>query len=267
MSSTGFRVTDHGVRRVLSYERQREVLRRVRVRGAGNVNELATIIGVSPSTIRRDLTELDEQGLLRRVHGGASVPDSEGEVAHIAREAAHTEQKLRIGEAAAKLVRNHSTILVTGGTTTEAMLVHLHGREGLTVVTNGLNVAMELSRQPAITVVVLGGVLRHAELSLLGALAEDAMKDFHVDAAFIGAYGVDPVTGLSGASVLEASTDRRLLDRVPAVVALADSSKFGRRGPVRLAGIDQVATLITDTGAPAAAVAALAEAEVDVRLV
>lgn len=251
---------------MLIHERQREVLRQVRVRGAGNVNELATVIGVSPSTIRRDLTELDEQGLLRRVHGGASLPD-EGEVAHIAREAAHTEEKRRIGEAAAQLVGNHSTILITGGTTTEAMLAHLHGREGLTVITNGLNVAMELSRQPGITVVVLGGVLRHAELSLLGALAEDAIRDFQVETAFIGAYGIDPVTGLSGASVHEASTDRRLLEGAPTVVALADSSKFGRRGPVRLAALFQISSLITDIGAPADAVAALQEAEVDVRLV
>lgn len=251
---------------MLSTERQREVLRQIRVHGAGNVNDLAATIGVSPSTIRRDLTELDEQGLLRRVHGGASVHD-EGEVAHLAREATNVEQKRRIGEAGAELVRNHTTILITGGTTTEAMLGHLQDREGLTVITNGLNVAMQLSRQPGITVVVLGGVLRHAELSLLGTMAEDAMHEFEVDTAFVGCYGIDLAAGLTGAAVDESITDRRLIAGTRSVVALADSSKFSRRGPVRLAGWSQVSTLVTDDGAPVDAVAALLESEVDVRVV
>ena len=252
---------------MLSHERQREVLRQMRLRGGGNVRELAAAIGVSPSTIRRDLTEMDEQGLLRRVHGGASLPDNDLEVAHIARELEQSAEKRRIGLAATQLVEDFSTVLITGGTTTEAMLSHLQGREGLTVITNGLNVALQLSRHPEITVVVLGGILRHAEMSLLGGLAEAAVQEFEVDRAFTGTYGLDPTVGLTGASVHEASTDRRLLQCARSIVVLADSSKFARRGPVRLATVDQLSTVITDTDAPASAVAALRDAGVEVRQV
>ncbi|RKS72486.1 DeoR family transcriptional regulator of aga operon [Motilibacter peucedani] len=251
---------------MLSHERQREVLRQLRLHGGGNVRELAAAVGVSPSTIRRDLTEMGEQGLLRRVHGGASLPD-ELEITPTARQLEQSAEKRRIGLAATALVEDRSTVLITGGTTTEAMLPHLQGREGLTVITNGLNVAVQLSRLPEVTVVVLGGILRHAEMSLLGGLAESAVQEFEVDLAFTGTYGIDPSVGLTGASVHEASTDRRLLQRARSIVVLADSSKFTRRGPVRLAGVDQLSTVITDTDAPPPAVAALRDAGVEVRQV
>ncbi len=252
---------------MLAHERRRELLRQMRTRRAGNVNDLAHAIGVSPSTIRRDLREMDEQGLLIRVHGGASLPDNELEVAHLARRSAYADEKQRIGEAAGQLVRDYSTILVTGGTTTDAMLPCLGRTAGLTVVTNSLNVAGRLSRYPDITVVVLGGILRQAEMSLLGALAERAITDFHVDTAFTGAYGVDIGTGLTGASVHEASTDRSLLNAVGSVVVLADSSKFSQRGPVQVATIAQIDTLITDRAAPRDSVQAISACGVDVRLV
>ncbi|ALE04809.1 hypothetical protein AL755_03780 (plasmid) [Arthrobacter sp. ERGS1:01] len=252
---------------MLSYERQREVLRHMRSHGAGNVNELAAAVGVSASTIRRDLREMDEQGLLTRVHGGASLADTDIESAHTARQNEHVAEKRRIGEAAAKLVRDHSTILITGGTTTEAMLPFLEGREGLTILTNGLNIAVQLSRQSAITVVVLGGILRPGELSLLGSLAEQTLDEFRVESAFIGSYGVDAASGIYGASVHEASTDRMLLRRLDSLVVLADGSKFTQRGPVRLAGVEQITTLITDSTAPTADVKALSAAGVEVLVV
>lgn len=251
---------------MLSHERQREVLRHMRSRGGGNVRELAEAIGVSPSTIRRDLKDMDQQGLLTRVHGGASPADNEIEVARIARRLEHAVEKRRIGAAAIDCIRDHSTILITGGTTTEAMLPHLTERQGLTVLTNGLDIALGLSRHAGIAVVVLGGILRPAELSLLGTLAEQALEEFHVDTAFTGTYGIDPEVGLTGASVHEASTDRRLLQGADSIVVLADSRKFAQHGPVRLVTVDQISTLVTDTGAPPGAVRALRQAGVDVRL-
>ncbi|UQX88227.1 DeoR/GlpR family DNA-binding transcription regulator [Jatrophihabitans telluris] len=252
---------------MLSHERKREVLRHLRSHGIGQVNELAEAIGVSASTIRRDLKEMDSQGLLTRVHGGASLIENDLEVAHMARQSEHSAQKRRIGEAATSLVKDNSTILITGGTTTEAMLPFLHGRDGLTVLTNGLNVAVQLSRQANITVVVLGGILRHAEMSLLGPLAEHAMEEFRVDTAFTGTYGLDASVGLTGASVHEASTDRKLLEGVGSLVVLADSTKFTQRGPVRLASVEQIDVVITDSGAPSSAVHELRAGGVDVRLV
>lgn len=249
---------------MLSSERHRELLRHMRSRGAGNVNDLAVAIGVSPSTIRRDLREMDEQGLLTRVHGGASLPEVDVESAHTTRLGEHEAEKRRIGVAAADLVEDNTTILITGGTTTEAMLPFLSERHGLTVVTNGLNIALQLSRQTGITVVVLGGILRPGELSLLGPLGEQTLEEFDVRQGFVGAYGIDGHVGLSGASVHEASTDRRLLQALGTIVVMVDGSKFLQRGPVRLARINQISTLITDHSAPADQVSALIEAGVDV---
>ena len=242
---------------MLTPERQRMLLQHLRVRGAGNVLELAEALGVSPSTVRRDLREMNDRGLLTRVHGGASLLDGDLEPALSSRSAEHGDQKRRIGRAAAERVPAAATVLITGGTTTEAMLPFLASCEGLTVLTNGLNIAYQLSRFPEISVVVLGGVLRHEEMSLLGPIAEQVLAEFHVDVAFASGFGVDPELGVFGANVTEAGTDRRILASAAKLVVLADSHKFSRRGPVRLAAVNQISCLITDDEAPAAALDAL----------
>ena len=220
---------------VNSLERQRRLLAHLRIYGSGNVVELADALGVSPSTVRRDLNEMDDRGLLTRVHGGASSLEGLVEPVLSSRSTTRLAEKRRIGQAAAVLIPDGATILLTGGTTTEAMLPFLAGRK-LTILTNGLNIAYHLTRYPEISVVVLGGVLRHDEMSLLGPIAERALAEFHLDAVFSSVFGIDPETGLSGANVSEADTDRRMLEAAPLTV-LADSSKIGRRGPVRLMGV------------------------------
>jgi DeoR/GlpR family transcriptional regulator of sugar metabolism len=236
---------------MFSVDRQRLLLQHLRAEGSGNVLELARSLGVSASTVRRDLKEMDHRGLVTRVHGGASVVDTALEPALSSRLSNRSEQKRRIGKAAAQRVPDSATVLITGGTTTEAMLPYLAGHQHLTVLTNGLGIAYHLARYPAISVVVLGGVLRHDEMSLLGPIAEHVLSDFHVDIAFFSAFGIDVAAGLSAANVTEAGTDRRILQRADSLVALMDSSKFGRRGPVRVADIDHVNCLITDDEAPA----------------
>ncbi|SHF55057.1 transcriptional regulator, DeoR family [Jatrophihabitans endophyticus] len=249
---------------MLSLERQRRLLQHVRTHGSGNVLDLAEELGVSASTVRRDLREMDERGLLTRVHGGASVLDTDVEPVLSSRSAERSEQKRRLGEAAAERVPDGATVLITGGTTTETMLPFLAGRERLTVLTNGLNIAYQLARYPEISVVVLGGVLRHDEMSLLGPIAEHVLAEFHVDLAFSSAFGVDPEHGISGANVTEAGTDRRMLQSADKLVVLADSSKFGRRGPVRSARVDQISCLVTDGDAPAPALQAFRAQGVEV---
>ncbi len=125
------------------------------------------------------------------------------------------------------------------------------GERRITILTDGLTLAYHLSRYPNISVVVLGGLLRHDEMSLLGPLAERALAEFHLDAVFSSAFGIDPHSGLSGANVTEGDTDRRMLQSGPLTI-LADSSKFGRRCPVRLLGVEGIQHLVTDSAAPAA---------------
>jgi DeoR/GlpR family transcriptional regulator of sugar metabolism len=236
---------------VLSLDRQRRLLQLLRAHGSGNVLDLAQALGVSASTVRRDLNELNDRGLLTRVHGGASVLAADAEPVLSSRAAEHSEQKRRIGAAAAQRVPDGATVLITGGTTTEAMVPFLGERAGLTVLTNGLNIAYQLSRHPDVSVVVLGGVLRHDEMSLLGPIAEQVLGEFHVDIAFSSAFGIHADDGMSASDVNEAGTDRRMLATANSLVLLADASKFGRRGPVRVASVEQISCLITDDAAPA----------------
>lgn len=248
----------------LSAARRAELLHWVQTHGVVQVNELARSLGVSASTIRRDLSLLQDSGLLTRVHGGAMVESSDGEEPlRPDRAVTHATEKARIGLAAARLVADGSTILVSGGTTTEALLPHLAGREGLTVVTNSLNVAVALAETPSIEVVVLGGYLRRGELSLLGHMTRRALDDLNVDTAFTGAFGLDGA-GVTGANIAEADTDRYLVAASPRLVVLADGSKFGRRGPVRIAEAAAISMVVTDASAPAQDVATLRERGVDV---
>lgn len=250
---------------MLSVERQRLVLHHLRTNGTGNVSDLAQALGVSSSTVRRDLTELSERGLLTRVRGGASVePAATTESTRARRAAENADQKRRIGAAAAAMVVDGETVLISGGTTTEAMLPFLADRENLTVLTNGLNVAAGLAAFTGVSTVVLGGVVRAEEMSLLGTIAEHTLAQFNVDTAFCGAFGIDPAGGISGAHPLEASTDRSLLAGAGRLVVLADATKFTQRGPVRLAPAESIDCVVTDRDAPHDAVVGLQARGVDV---
>lgn len=244
-------------------ERRRELLQLIRIHGTGQVTELATKLGVSPSTVRRDLNDLHGQGLLARVHGGA-MASTEFESSPVVRSVDAEAQKNRIGARAARLVRDGSTILVTGGTTTEAMLAHLADRTGLTVITNALPIAGALARFPGVDVVVLGGLLRPGELSLLGHLTVAALRELSPELVFTGVFGVDAEAGVTGAHVREAATDREIIARARRLVVLADASKVGRIGPARLADADRVHTLVTDAGVDPVEVADLAALGVSV---
>ncbi|MBN9239000.1 MAG: DeoR/GlpR transcriptional regulator [Leifsonia sp.] len=236
---------------LLGPKRQRELLNFVRAYGTGSVNELARLLGVSTSTVRRDLNELQERGLLERVHGGAAPVSDDVEPIRPLREVAYADEKRRIGQAAAAHVADHSTILVLGGTTTEAMLPFLGTIRGLTVLTNSLMVVNRLSQYSDIDLVVLGGLLRRQEMSLLGHLTIAGLDEFGIDQVFSGAFGIDPEIGVTGTNLSETQTDRSLASSAK-LVMLADRSKFAQRGPARLVPTSAVAHLITDHEADAA---------------
>lgn len=250
--------------RVLGQTRQQELLQYLRRHRSGHIAELAEVLDASESTIRRDLDQLQEQGLVERVHGGAAVTEEAGEPEPPLRAVAHAEEKRRIGERAASLVEDTSTILISGGTTTEAMLGFLAGRPQLTVVTNSLNVASILAKHHDGDIVVLGGVLRKNEMSLLGHVTVQALQDFQIDTVFSGAYGIDPELGLTGMNVGETQTDRALIGSSARLVVLADSSKLNQRGAVRLAPAESISTLVIDDGVPDEAIRTLQEKGVDV---
>jgi DeoR/GlpR family transcriptional regulator of sugar metabolism len=237
---------------MLGTQRRDQIIRHLRGGGAAAIEELAAVTGSSVSTVRRDLLALQADGVLRRVHGGAVLNGSAPEAPeHVAAERAveNVEQKRRIAARAAEELRPDATVLVSGGSTTELLVPHLREVPGLTVVTNSVPVAYLLGLSSTVPVIVLGGYLRHSEMSLLGMRAIQAMSDLSIDTAFSGAYGLDAEDGMLGANVAEADTDRAMLAHVDHLVVLADSSKFGRRSPVRLAPATQISCLVTDDGA------------------
>lgn len=251
---------------MLSLERQQALLRHLRSHRTANVTELAEALAVSLSTVRRDLKDMQDRGLLSRVYGGASVLDDDIEEGRGLRIGEHEAEKRRIGQAAAARIPPAATILISGGTTTEAMLPFLMERDDLTVLTNNIGIAYQLARFPSIAVVVLGGVLRHREMSLLGTQMEQIMGEYHVDMTFTGAFGVDGEHGLFGADVREAHTDRQLLQTATELVVLADSTKFASRGPVKLVAVEHIHCVVTDNDAPADQVRAFRAAGIEVVL-
>lgn len=236
---------------LLGPKRQRELLNYIRSYGTGSVNEMARLLGVSASTVRRDLNELQERGLIERVHGGAAHVSDDVEPLRPLREISFADEKRRIGEAAAKLIADNSTVLITGGTTTEAMLPYLGSIRGLTVLTNSLPIVTRLSQYPDVAVVVLGGLLRRQEMSLLGHLTIAGLDEFGIDQVFTGAFGIDPEIGLTGTNLGETQTDRSLIGSARELILLADHSKLLQRGPARLAPTTAITTLVTDDGADA----------------
>ena len=224
---------------LLGAKRQRELLNFIRAYGAGSVAEMSRLLGVSTSTVRRDLNELQERGLIERVHGGAAHVSDDVEPLRPLREVAFAEEKRRIGQAAARHVSDNSTVLITGGTTTEAMLPFLGTVSGLTVLTNSLSVVNRVSQYSDIAIIVLGGVLRRQEMSLLG----------HLTIAGLDEFGIDPEIGVTGTNLSETQTDRSLISSARELILLADHSKLSQRGPARLVPTSAITTLLTDDAA------------------
>jgi DeoR/GlpR family transcriptional regulator of sugar metabolism len=256
---------------MLGADRRREAYDYIRRQGSASVAELAGALAVSVQTVRRDLDALHEDGLIERVHGGAVATDSGNggailENAAPERSTLHSDEKQRIGAAAAALVEPGSTIFLSGGTTTEHVVPHLPEHARLTVVTNAVNVVYALSRRPDIEGILLGGYLRHSELTLLGPMAEEAIAQFRIDQALYGCFGLDPDDGLSGASLIETAMDRAVIASVERLTILADHTKFSQRGPVRLAEVTRIGTLVTDRDAPEEGVRRLKEHGVEVVL-
>jgi DeoR/GlpR family transcriptional regulator of sugar metabolism len=236
---------------MLAEERRQRLLNFVSERGVAPIGALCQTLRVSEATVRRDLNRLESEGIIRRVHGGAAMRQMDSaEPPALQRAGDQYLAKQMIGRAAAELISDGETIILTSGTTTEAMTAHLSAKNDLTVITNAINVAYQLARFPHIAVIVPGGSLRHSEMSLLGHLTEEALGDLRADKVFHGTFGLDPDEGLTGTYLLEVQTDRRLMQAAQEVIILADHTKFAQRGPVRLAPIDGISTVITDTRAP-----------------
>lgn len=238
---------------MLAAERQEYIVRVVNERGSARVSELAELCGVTEETIRRDLDRLEEDGRLKRSHGGAvSLRDSDAaggqqEIPYYVREITHAEEKRRIAEEAAHHIRPGERILLDGSSTAWYVARILPDMP-LTVLTNSVRVAAELGGKEKIEVLTTGGLMSHRSLSFVGPLAERALDDFHIEKAFLSCKGIHPERGISESTGLQAEIKRKMAAIADHVYLLADASKFGVQAFARALDLGAVKTIITDRG-------------------
>ncbi|NPV77310.1 MAG: DeoR/GlpR transcriptional regulator [Anaerolineae bacterium] len=212
-----------------------------------SIAQLAGMFKVSEITIRRDLQELTGQGLIKRSHGGFETnPLLNGDPPVMQRMSEYQECKERIAKAASELIGDSTSIFVGSGSTTGFIPRYLVDKTNLTVVTNALNVAYSLSQIKGISVVVIGGMLRSSELSLIGHIAEQSLGEVCVDKVFTGIAAINLVVGLTNNYLLEVQTDRKLFELQAEKIVLADHTKFNKVASAFVAPVMKVSTLITD---------------------
>jgi len=255
---------------MLARQRQTYILERVREDGAVRVADIARDLGVSDMTVRRDLEILDQQGLIEKVHGGATIAAGSSlfEPGFVVKSELQLLEKEAIAAAAVNLVSPGMAIAVSAGTTTYAMARRLADLEGLTVVTNSVPVADVLYRTGRAdqTIIVTGGVRTPSD-ALVGPFAVAALNTIHVDIVFMGVHGMDPHSGFTTPNLLEAETNRALVGSGRRLVVLADHTKWGVIGISSIARLDQADTLISDDGLSPEAMAVLRDEVRDLEVV
>ncbi len=230
-------------------ERQRWIVEQARADGRVEVASLAEELGVTTETVRRDLTTLERHALLRRVHGGAIPIERLGfEPALAARDSVLTAEKERIARLALAELPDEGSILLDAGTTTARLADALPADRELVVLTNALPIAMSLSVRPNITVLMVGGRVRGRTQAAVDAWALQALADSYVDVAFIGANGISPERGLTTPDTTESMVKRAMIRAARRSVVLADHTKVGQDHLSRFAELDEIDTLITDSG-------------------
>jgi DeoR/GlpR family transcriptional regulator of sugar metabolism len=226
---------------------------------------LSELFRVSESTIRRDLEVLDEQGVIQRAHGGAIVVERAApEPPIIQRIVENEEEKKKIGRAAAQLVRDGETVFLGSGTTTLEVARNLVDKCNLTVITNALNIANLFAGNPNITVIVVGGLLRHSELSMIGHITEQVLKELRADKVIMGMRAISIEEGLTNDYLPETMTDRAIIQFAPEVILVADHSKFDKVSTALVAPITSVNKMVTDVDTPTQIVADLRAMGIDV---
>ena len=235
--------------------RFQEILKALQQNGTISVEELSASLNVTVVTIRRDLNTLEQQGLLNRTHGGAVAghpmfyESFKNDRSFMAQVEHFAEEKRRIGRAAAELVRPGETIAVTPGTTTAEIIRCLPFNADLTVVTNTVNIAMELSKRKDIDVFVTGGHLRGDWFSLVGPSAIQSFENMLIHTLFVGADGFDAEWGASCHNAEESELNKVLVSRSRRHIAVADHSKLTVVAKWRICETSSIQTLITDSGA------------------
>lgn len=231
-------------------ERQKQILSILTRQGRLSVAEVVKRFAISEATARRDLGSLASQGKAQRVHGGViAVEQAPPELPILQRTSEQSDEKARIGRAAAGRIAERETVFIGSGTTALEVARNLRDRRNLTVITNSLAVLNMLAGSRDITVIALGGMLRDSELSFIGHITEQALAEVRADKVILGARGLSLEHGLTNDYLQETLTDRAILKTGREVIIVADYTKINRVATARLAPLKGIHTLITDSRA------------------
>ena len=246
--------------------RQSEILELARADGRVLVDDLAQRFDVTLQTIRRDLGEMAEAGLLDRVHGGAVPRAGAVNLGYEARRRMNAEAKAAIGAACAAEIPDNCSLILNLGTTTEAVAQALIHHSNITVVTNNMNVANILTANPGCEIMVAGGALRRSDGGLVGELATQFIEQFKVDYAIIGTSALDLDGDMLDYDLAEVRVSRAILRQARQSFLVSDHSKLGRSAPARIASLSEIDTFFTDLPLPSPLAERCAEWGTEVRL-
>jgi DeoR/GlpR family transcriptional regulator of sugar metabolism len=240
---------------MLQDERRQKIIHAVQGEGKITIAEICERFDVSEMTARRDLRDLDREGSLRRVHGGAiSTLGRSYEPPYNLRQTQAVEAKSAIGKKAAEMVFDGDSIALDVGTTTLEIARSLSGKHNLTIITASLPIANEIASRFSlgadVRLILTGGIVRSIEFSMIGHIAENTYRELHVDKAFIGVGGISIKDGLTEYNLEDALVKRSLLTRAKQNIIVAEGLKFGRTSFAAIGPISSIHTVITDKTAP-----------------
>ena len=249
------------------YKRFEYIITSVMRNGFLTIDELAEALNVTPQTIRRDLTQLEINGDVKRYHGGVGLAEqSTKNTEYTARKSFNSDAKNLIADMVATQIPDGSSVFINIGTTTEAVAKALFQKKNLTVVTNNLNVAATLSDKDDFTVIVAGGEVRNGDGGIVGEPAVELVRQFQMEYAVIGISGIQPNGNLLDYDLREVRVSQTIINNASKVFLCADASKFGRTPMVKLGHISQVDQLFTDRPLTEDYSQLLAKHEVTVRI-
>ncbi|MBO5075592.1 MAG: DeoR/GlpR transcriptional regulator [Bacteroidales bacterium] len=232
-------------------QRRKYILDQIVKDGFVKVSDLAESLGVTQTTIRKDLNYLESQGVLQRAHGSAIPPTQQMMDLNLsAKKLINFEAKQKIAEKAASLIKSDDSILVASGSTISLFAEALKPKGRLNVVSISVNISAHLGDIPGITVMQVGGILYGNTLSVLGAEASKTIENLYCSKVFFGVDGIDLDYGLTCGTGEEASITQKMMQSSQTKIVLSDSSKVGQRGFARICEVGDIDILITDSGMP-----------------
>lgn len=232
---------------MLANQRREKILELLKEDGSAKVIKLAKIFKVSEVTIRQDLEKLEKDGFIKREHGGAFLKNVEDSVkSFIPLNKENLDKKEIIGKVAANLIESGEIIILDSGSTTTEIAKNLIGRNGITVITNALNIALLLGAESGIEVIVTGGEFKPPTLSLTGGKAAAFFEDIHVDKLFLATAGISLRSGLTYPSISDIVVKKAMIDAADTTYLVADSSKIGKNAFASLGALSLINYIITD---------------------